>query len=119
MRGEPTPLYLVYEGSALYSLLYRIVRSCPPDLDDFRSYEVLGRPYSRRDFFKGVGVSMRRTREQAISVARRYGHGRAVATVDLRGAPVAWARTGGRGHVTVWAPPEVLLQAVLQCDEHE
>jgi len=116
---EPTPLYFVFDGRALDELLYRIVERCPPTLDDFRSYEELGRPYDRRDFFKGVGVSMRRTHGQAISAARRYGHGRGVAAVDLRGAPIAWARTGSRGHVTVWAPPELLLRAVVQCDEHE
>ena len=119
MPHEPAPLYLVFDGSALDSLLYRIVEGCPPDLDDFRSYEVLGRPYNRRDFFKGVGVSMRTTRERAIAIARYYRQGRAVATVDIRGAQVAWARTGSRGHVTVWAPPELLLRAVVQCDEHE
>ena len=102
---------------ARHSLLYRIVEGCPPDLDDFRSYEVLGRPYNRRDFFKGVGVSMRTTRERAIAIARYYRQGRAVATVDIRGAQVAWARTGGQGQTRsgVWLKPD----PVVQCDEHE
>ena len=43
----------------------------------------------------------------------------AVATLDLRNTPIVWARTGGRGHVTVWAPPELLLRALVQCDEHD
>jgi hypothetical protein len=87
-------------------------------LEDFQSYEVLGRPYDRRDFFKGVGVSMYRTRRRAIEVARHFELGRGVAVLELRTAPIVWARTGTRGHFTVWAPPEVLLRAVLQCDEH-
>jgi len=112
-------LFLVFDGAALDHQLFRIVERCPPTLDDFRSYEVLGRPYNRRDFFKGIGVSMHLTRERAITIARRYNVGRGVAAVDLRGSPIAWARTGGRNHVTVWAPPELLLRAVVQCDEHE
>ena len=119
MSREPAPLYLVFAGDALDGLLYRIVERCPPTLDDFRSYEVLGRPYNRRDFFKGIGVSMHLTRERAIAIAWHYNVGRGVAEVDLRGSTIAWARTGGRGHVTVWAPPELLLQGVVQCGEHE
>lgn len=119
MPREPTPLYLVFDGSALDGLLYRIVKRCPPALDDFRSYEVLGRPYNRRDFFRGIGVSMHVTRKRAVGIARHFDIGRGVAEVDLRGSPIAWARTGGRNHVTVWAPPELLLRAVVQCDEHE
>lgn len=80
---------------------------------------MLGRRYNRRDFFKGVGVSMHTSRRRAISIARRFGHGRGVATLELRSVPIAWARTGTRGHVTVWAPPELLLGAVVQFDEHE
>ena len=119
MPGEPTPLYLVFDGSALEGLLYRVVRRCPPVLDDFRSYEALEAAYDRRDFFKGTGVSMHTSRERAIAVARRFGHGRGVATVELRPEPIVWARTGSRGHVTVWAPAQSLLGAVVQCDEHE
>lgn len=109
----------MFDGSALEGLLYRIVDRCPPALDDFRSYETLGRTYNRRDFFKGIGVSMHASRRRAVSIARRFGHGHAVATVDLRAAPIVWARTGAPGHITVWAQPELLLRAVVQCDEHE
>jgi len=94
---EPAPLYLVFDGAALEGLLYRIVKCCPPVLDDFRSYEVLGRPYNRRDFFRGIGVSMHVTRKRAVEIARHFDVGRGVAEVDLRGSTVAWARTGGRG----------------------
>ena len=93
----------MFAGDALDGLLYRIVERCPPTLDDFCSYEVLGRSYNRR----------------AISIVRRFGHGRGVATLELRTVPIVWARTGASGHVTVWAPPELLLGAVVQCDQHE
>jgi len=128
---EPTPLYLVFDGSALDGLLYRIVRRCPPTLDDFRSYEALGKTYNRRDFFKGIGVSTHTSHRRAVSIARRFGHGRAVATVDLRAAPIVWARTGAQGQTRsgVWLKPDSVVQTrsgvwlkpdpVVQCDEHE
>lgn len=119
MSREATPLFLVFDGAALEGLLYRIVERCPPTLDDFRSYEALGRPYDRRDFFKGVGVSVHTSHRRAIATARRYGLGRGVSALDLRVDPIAWARTGAQGHVTVWAPPELLLRSVVQCDEHD
>ncbi|HLG09653.1 MAG TPA: hypothetical protein VI409_13370 [Gaiellaceae bacterium] len=119
MPHEPTPLYLVFDGAALEGLLYRIVAGCPPDRDDFRSYEALNKPYNRRDFFKGVGVSMHTTRERSLATLRRFGSGRAIATLDLRGQDIAWARTGGASHVTVWAPPELLMRHVLQCERHD
>ena len=68
---------------------------------------------------RGVGVSMHVTRKRAVGIARHFDVGRGVAEVDLRGSTIAWARTGGRDHVTVWAPPELLLRAVVQCGEHE
>lgn len=119
MRSEPTPLYLVFDGAALEGLLYRIVRRCPPTLDDFRSYEALGQQYDRKDYFKGAGVSMHTTSKRAMEIARYFRRGNAIATVDLRGTAVVWAQTARRGHVTVWAPPELLLRCVVQCDEHE
>jgi len=116
---QATPLYLVYGGDALATLLYRIVERCPPVVGDFLSYEALGKDYDRRDFFKGTGVSMHTTRERSVAVARRYRTGGAVATLDLRQAHVAWAITSARGHLTVWAPAEQLLERVVQCESHE
>ena len=51
--------------------------------------------------------------KRAISVARRFGLGRGVAALELRAAPIVWARTRLGGHVTVWAHAETLLEAVV------
>lgn len=116
---EATPLFLVYGAAALDGPLYRIVARCPPTIDDFLSYEALDLHYNRSDYFKGVGISMHTTRKQSVAIARRYRRGDAVAILELQDAPVVWAQTGGAGHVTVWAPAEVLLDHVVQCESHE
>ena len=79
----------MFDGSALEGLLYRIVDRCPPALDDFRSYETLGRTYNRRDFFKGIGVSMHASRRRAIATTHRYCLGRGVSALALRVVPIA------------------------------
>ncbi len=119
MPKKPTPLFLVYGCDAIPRPLYRIVERCPPEKDDFRSYEALGKQYDRRDFFRGVGVSMHTTRERSLAVAGRFEKGSGIAELDLHDVPLAWTESGGRGHVTVWAPPEVLLAHVIQCRSHE
>lgn len=119
MPRQPTPLYEVFAGSALEELVYRIVGHCPPRLEDVSSYEALGRQYDRRDFFRGTGISVYTTRERAETSACRYSRGNAIASLDLRRGGVVWAETGGRDHITVWAPPELLLSVVLQCWSHE
>lgn len=109
----------MYGSDALTGPLYRITERCPPTLEDFLSYEALGKPYDRRDFFKGTGVSVHTTRTRSIAIARRYRTGTAIATLDLRGMHVAWARTSGPDHVTVWAPADLLLERVVQCERHD
>jgi len=114
-----TPLYEVFPGADFPGVAYRIVQRCPPTLRDFLSYEALGRRYDRRDFFKGTGVSMRTSPARARAVARRFSLGGAIATVDLAAEGIVWSPTGPRGHITVWAPPELLLACVLQCESHD
>lgn len=119
MPRKATPLFLVYGGSDLEHHAYRIVERCPPLLGDFLSYEALGRPYDRRDFFKGTGVSMHTSKSRSRRIARTYGVGAGIARIDLRHPSVVWARTGGNEHITVWAPADVLLSRVLECESHE
>ncbi len=115
MPTKATPLYLVYAGDALEGLVYRIVERCPPTTDDFLSYEALGKHYDRRDFFKGTGLSMHTSGAAASRIARVY----RVARLDIRQPEIVWASTGGRDHITVWAPAETLLGCVVQCESHE
>jgi hypothetical protein len=101
MAHGPAPLYLVYDGSALDGLLYRIVRRCPPTVEDFRSYEALGIPYDRRDFFRGTGVSMHVSRKRSEAVARRFRREEA----RLRRSICAARRLRGRGREVVVTSP--------------
>lgn len=117
MPRETTPVYLVYPAAALDRAVYRAVERCPPTIKDFLSYEALGRRYDQREFFMGVGVSMHTARKQSAAVARHLRDVAAIAVLDLRDAPVVWARTGGPDHITVWAPAAVLVERVVQCEE--
>ena len=119
MSREATPLFLVFDGSAL-----EIVERCPATLDDFRSYEALGRPYDRRAFFKGVGVSMHTSHRRAIGarplVVTAVGRG----VVGGRSSRSRSGRVGAYGGVVVTSRSgrrrELLFsEAVVQCDEHE
>ena len=117
MPRKTTPAYLVYPAAALDRPVYRAVERCPPTIKDFLSYEVLGRRHDPREFFVGIGVSMHTTRNQSAAIARRLRDFGAIARLDLRDAPVVWARTGGPNHITVWAPAAVLVERVVQCEE--
>jgi hypothetical protein len=117
--GKATPLFLVYGAEALDGLVCRIVERCPPTEEDFLSYEALGRRYGQRDFFKGTGVSMHTSSAASWRIARLFRVGGAVATLDIRETAVVWAHTGGRDHITVWAPASTLLGCVVQCESHE
>lgn len=110
------PLFLVYDGTALDGLLYRATADCPPTLDDFRSHESLGLPYPQALFIRATGISVYRSRAQLERSRVRFGLGLATATLELRTADVAWAETGHRGHLTIWAPPRTILRRVVECD---
>jgi hypothetical protein len=115
IRKRRIPLYLVYQGRDLGEPLYRIVKRCPPTLQDFLSYEALGSRYNRRDFLRGTGISTYLSVKRAEEIAGRFRHGDAIATLDVDCDGVTWAETGARGHVTVWATPDLLLARVVQC----
>lgn len=119
MPVKTTPLFLVYGADALEGLVYRTVGDCPPTITDLMSYEALGKRYDRRAYFKGTGISVFQSRREAVRIARRYGHGAAVAALDARRRSMVWAQTGKRGHLTLWAPAETLLGCVVQCERHE
>ena len=118
MSRRPAPLYLVYDGTALDGHVFRVVRSCPPTLVDFCSYEALGRDYDRRDYFRALGVSMLTRPERAIELARRFELGPAIATLDLKVEHIVWTASGTSHHITAWAPPGVFLARVVQCERY-
>ncbi len=49
---------------------------------------------------------------------RRFPLPQAIATLDLSTPEVVWTRSGASTHVTVWAPAAVLLNRVIQCEDH-
>jgi len=116
MPKKATPLFLVYGGNDLDGHAYRVVASCPPHLEDFLSYDRLGRPYAPRKQFQATGVSMYTSFEGARAAANRFNIGRAIAEIELT-RPVMWTPSGGDGHITVWSPASTLLRHVLQCEE--
>ena len=118
VSDRTTPLYLVYATSELDGVVYRAVSGCPPTLDDFRSYVELGTPHTTRQRFRASGTSVFRSRKTLRKQMRRFGLGPAIATVDLRTTDAAWAESGGSGHITVWAPADILLAQMVQCDDH-
>ena len=109
----------MFDGRDIDGPVYRVVQRCPAVLEDFLSYEVLGRRYDRRDFLRGSGISMTVSKDRAVEVARRFGLGTATATLDLQVDGVVWATSGRPGHITVWATPELLLARVLECESHD
>ena len=96
---KAAPLFLVYSASDLDGVVYRAVRSCPPILDDFRSYVELGVPHTSRQRFRATGISVSRERPALRRRMERFALGPAVATLDLRGTDAVWTGSGGRSHL--------------------
>lgn len=117
MPHRATPLFAVYAGDSLDRVAYRAVRACPPLVDDFRSHESLGLPYPKALFVRATGISVFTRREALDRARRRFGLGASTATLDLTTPDVAWAETGRRDHLTIWADPHLLVERVVQCDD--
>ena len=98
-----------------------MVRSNPPTIQDFLSFEVLNRPrppgISEREW---AGVSMFSDWKSLHEMLRRVRHlrtGRCAIVEIPDGAPVEVEQTFQQGHHTVWGDPEVLLRCVVQVIE--
>lgn len=113
------PKFLVYSGDALTTPLYRVTSACPPTSSDFISYAQADRSFPNDQFFRAVGVSLWISEAKAKKMARSGHLGRCYAEVDLRGDEWIYFSITNQaaGHVTVWAPPRVLLKSVVNCVE--
>jgi hypothetical protein len=106
-------------GNAPARVFYRIVRTDPPTLRDFRSNEALGRkpkrPLSRFDRRCWRGVSHHETRELAeFAGGESPWLGAFIATVVIASdAPIEYEQTYRPGHWTLWGDPADLLAAVV------
>jgi hypothetical protein len=110
------PKFVVYDGMALETTVFRIVVSCPATLEDFQSYYELGRTFTSYQMFKATGVSMFITKEDAKRANQKFRLGGAIAELELRDNRNMWAPTGSSGHITVWATPPALLDSVVTCE---
>lgn len=115
------PSYQVFSGAALTQTLFRVTSSCPPTSADFISYAQADRSFPNDQFFRALGVSFWTTAAKARKMARSGQLGHCYAEVDLRADEwIYCALTNERtGHVSVWAPPRVLLKSVVNCVEEE
>lgn len=111
----PDPRYAIFDGLALEDPVYRIVDACPPSEDDFRSYTDLGRTFPSWNFFRATGVSCYLTLEDARDANQKFNLGSAAAEVDIRDNRIFWCKSGGPGHITVWAPAAALFSFVTSC----
>ena len=105
-------------------MLYRIARTSPPTLDDFRSDAARGEPAPLDPEQARLydGISTFNTAQQAWRKAQAYPVlGRYLAAIILPDdGPVRIERTlGSRGHYTVWADPAYLLAQVASVEPAE
>lgn len=96
-------------------VVYRLVRTDPPEERDLLSQAALGRRLSDprlQDLSEGLSVFI--SEEEARAQALRAPHlGRYIAEIRLP-VSVRIEHTGTRGHHTVWADPAVLLRGVIR-----
>ncbi len=100
-------------------VVYRIVGSDPPTVDDFKSNHELGKPIRPRSpeaAYRMVwyAVSVFERFEQAEALAQRFPKlGDFVATARLEpDQGFSYALWGSRGHMSVWGDPAGFLGAV-------
>ena len=109
-------------GGIAFIDLWRIAESNPPTLDDFRSHREKGIPLRRvtPDALRlWSGVSVYRTRDQAVALATSLPHlgGYVVCIrVPMDGSVPYELDNRRNGHCTVWAEPDVLLRMVVSVE---
>lgn len=102
-------------------ILYRIVLTDPPTIDDMRSYEELGIPLRRDDpesrrLARGISLfdSLERARKQA---RRKPWLGNAfIVEMVIPAGRFQIEPTAGPGHYTAWGEPGAMLDCVRRVD---
>ena len=114
-RAGVEPLYSVYAAGDYSVVCYRAVRERPAAPTDFLSHADLGTTFEWHLLHRAVGVSAWTDIGKATVLARRKGYP-FLAALDLARADprMPWAFTGAEGHVTIWAPGALILQAVVE-----
>jgi hypothetical protein len=114
---QPTPKFVVYDGTDLPSTVFRIVKSDPPGPDSFETYFDQGRSVPSADFFLALGNSMYLNLEAAKAVnGRKRRLGPLYAELDLSArSDIFWCHSRSPDHVTIWAPSALLADHVVNC----
>jgi hypothetical protein len=105
-----------------FLVLWRIAEDNPPTLQDFTSHRQKGIQLRRvtPDALRlWTGVSVYRSREQAIALARALPHlGSYIVgiRIPLDGSIVYELDNRKHGHCTVWASPEILRDLVVSIE---
>jgi|SRR5579862_912635 len=110
-----TPWFSIYRAADLQTVCYRSVSANPAPPEDFFSHATRGRAYPWWKEILAIGVSAWEDREIAAALAKGVLRHPYLAEIDLAQVDerLPWARTGKRGHVTLWADPPLLLQGVV------
>ena len=113
-QDHPQPLYSVYRAGDHAVRCYRAASANPAQPTDFLSHMQLAEHFEWWDLHRAAGVSAWLDPKKAAALARRKGLP-VLAEIDLaRGdSRIPWAQTGHPEHVTIWAPPAIVLQAVV------
>jgi hypothetical protein len=98
---------------------YRLVRSNPTTLDDFKSQKAKGIPMARPDpevelLWDGISVYATETQARNQARAKPWLGAYIAELVISESDPITFRRTGtGRGHHTLWGDPAVLRARVV------
>lgn len=102
-------------------ILYRIIRTDAPTIDDMRSHAELGIPLRRDDpetrrLARGISLF------DSLEQARRQARGKPwlgnafIAELEIPWALFRIEKTGGRGHHTLWGHPHAILSYVRRIE---
>ncbi len=102
-------------------ILYRIVRTNPPTLDDMRSYKELGIPLRRADpesLRRATGISLFHSLERARKQARRkpWMGNAFIAELAIPVDHVRVEETASAGHYTAWGDADAMLDYVRRVE---